>query len=95
MQRASVNGGLIILNNLDSGSHTLKVYNHDGVHLMKFQVLIFMSFSHGFFFWMILMYVVVIASVSFVYYRWNKMRYIQNSNFEEELKHQKKILEID
>jgi hypothetical protein len=30
-QKTSVNGGLIILNNLDSGSHTLKVY-HDGVH---------------------------------------------------------------
>jgi hypothetical protein len=27
-----VNGGLIVLNNLDSGNLTLTVYNHDGAH---------------------------------------------------------------
>jgi hypothetical protein len=27
-----VNGGLIVLNNLNSGNHTLTVYNHDGAH---------------------------------------------------------------
>jgi AraC family chitin signaling transcriptional activator len=94
---ASVNGGLIILNNLDSGRHTLKVYNHDGVHFNEVSSFNFYVAQPWFFsFWMILMYVVVIASVSFVYYRWNKMRYIQKLELrEEELKHQKKILEIE
>jgi hypothetical protein len=43
---------------------------------------------------MILLYLVLIGSI-FIYYRWNKMRYVQKLKLqEEELKYQKKILEI-
>jgi hypothetical protein len=44
---------------------------------------------------MILLYLVLIGSILFIYYRWNKMRYVQKLKLqEEELKYQKKILEI-
>jgi AraC family chitin signaling transcriptional activator len=92
-----VNEGLIILNNLDSGSHTLTIYNHDGVDFNEVSTFDFYVAQPWYFsFWMIMLYLVLIASVLFVYYRWNKMRYIQKLELrEEELKHQKKILEIE
>jgi len=92
-----VNEGLIILNNLDSGSHTLAIYNHDGVHFNKVSSFGFYVAQPWYFsFWMIMLYLVLVASVLFVYYKWNKMRYIQKLELrEEELKHQKKILEIE
>jgi hypothetical protein len=43
---------------------------------------------------MILLYLVLIGSILFIYYRWNKMRYVQNSNYRRKLKYQK-ILEIE
>jgi hypothetical protein len=42
---------------------------------------------------MILLYLVLIGSILFIYYRWNKMRYVQNQITGGELKYQKKILE--
>jgi AraC family chitin signaling transcriptional activator len=94
---APVNGGLIVLNNLDSGNHTLTVYNHDGAHFNEVSSFNFYVAKPWYFsFWMTLLYLVLIGSIFFVYYRWNKMRYVQKLKLqEEELKHQKKILEIE
>jgi K+/H+ antiporter YhaU regulatory subunit KhtT len=45
---------------------------------------------------MILVYLFVIAFIWLLYYRWNKIRYNQRLQLrEEELRHQKKILEIE
>jgi len=42
------------------------------------------------------LYLLIIGTISYLYYKWNKMRYIQKLALrEEELKHQKKILEIE
>lgn len=92
-----LDSGLIVLNNLDSGSHSLVIYNHDGANFNKVSSFTFyVAIPWYFSFWMILLYLVLIATVLFVYYRWNKMRYIQKLKLqEEELKHQKKILEIE
>jgi hypothetical protein len=47
-------------------------------------------------FWMVLVYLLVIAVIGLLYYRWNKIRYNQRLALrEEELRHQKKILEIE
>jgi cbb3-type cytochrome oxidase subunit 3 len=87
---------LIVLNNLNSGNHTLTVYNHDGAHFNEVSNFNFYSKTMVFFFWMILLYLVLIGSILFIYYRWNKMRYVQKLKLqEEELKYQKKILEIE
>jgi AraC family chitin signaling transcriptional activator len=92
-----VNGGLIVLNNLNSGSQTLTIYNHDGANFNEVSSFNFYVTKPWYFsFWMILLYLVLIGSVLLVYYRWNKMRYFQKLKLqEEELKHQKKILEIE
>jgi hypothetical protein len=45
-----VNGGLIVLNNLNSGNLTLTVYNHDGAHFNEVSILILCSKTMVFFF---------------------------------------------
>jgi DNA-binding CsgD family transcriptional regulator/ligand-binding sensor domain-containing protein len=94
---SSVASGLIVLNNLDSGSHSLIIYNHDGATYNKVSSFAFyVAMPWYFSFWMLLLYLVLIGSILLVYYRWNKMRYAQKLKLqEEELKHQKKILEIE
>ena len=88
--------GAVILNNLESGSQKITVYYFDGANYTKaagfaFKVAQPLYFS----FWMILLYIAVISLICWFYYRWNKLRYSQKLALrEEELKHQKNILEL-
>ncbi|MFT5646191.1 MAG: AraC family chitin signaling transcriptional activator, partial [Aureispira sp.] len=93
----AIKGGLIILNNLDNGKHTLNVYKHGGLQYSKLSSFEFAVSKPWYFsFWMILLYLFLVGTILYVYYKWNKMRYIQKLELrEEELKHQKKILEIE
>ncbi|MFV8271189.1 histidine kinase [Flavobacterium sp. GT2N3] len=92
-----VNEGLIVLNNLNSGSNEITVYLHDGLNYTTISSFQFVVAKPWYFsLWMILLYVVVIGGVLYLYYKWNKMRYLQKLELrDEELKHQKKILEIE
>jgi AraC family transcriptional regulator, chitin signaling transcriptional activator len=92
-----VNEGLIVLNNLNSGSHEVTIYHNDGVHYNKVANFQFVVAKAWYFsFWMILVYLIVIGTVLYLYYKWNKMKYIQKLKLqEEELRHQKKILEME
>ena len=92
-----VKEGLIILNNLNSGSHDVTVYINDGLHYNKVSSFQFIVAKAWYFsFWMILVYLIVIGLILYFYYKWNKMKYIQKLKLqEEELKHQKKILEME
>ncbi|MFV7234794.1 histidine kinase [Flavobacterium sp. ZB4R12] len=89
--------GLIILNNLNSGSHDVTIYHNDGLHYNKVSNFQFIVAKAWYFsFWMILVYLIVIGLILYLYYKWNKMKYIQKLKLqEEELKHQKKILEME
>jgi DNA-binding CsgD family transcriptional regulator len=45
---------------------------------------------------MLLIYILLLSVIFYLYYKWNKIRYIQKLALrEEELKHQKKILEME
>jgi AraC family chitin signaling transcriptional activator len=92
-----VKGGLIVLNNLSSGSHEITVYQHDGLHYNTISNFQFMVAQPWYFsLWMIVLYLFIIGMILYLYYKWNKMRYIQKLELrEEELKHQKKILEME
>jgi AraC family chitin signaling transcriptional activator len=89
--------GLIILNNLNSGSHDVAIYNNDGLHYNKISDFQFIVAKAWYFsIWMILLYLIVIGLILYLYYKWNKMKYIQKLKLqEEELKHQKEILEME
>lgn len=92
-----IDKGLIVLNNLNSGSNEIAVYLHDGLNyniISNFQFVV--ANPWYFSIWMIILYVVVIGIILYFYYKWNKMRYLQKLELrDEELKHQKKILEIE
>lgn len=92
-----IKDGLIVLNNMNSGSHKVTIYYFDGLRYNRVSVYDFVVAKPWFFsFWMILLYVLVISVILYLYYKWNKMRYIQKLELlEEEQKHQKKILEIE
>ncbi|WP_284651981.1 helix-turn-helix and ligand-binding sensor domain-containing protein [Flavobacterium terrisoli] len=87
----------IILNNLSSGSHELIVYYNDGeryVQLASFNFTVERPWYISF--WMVLIYVSIIVGAFYLYYKWNKIRYIEKLKLkEEELKHQKEILHLE
>jgi DNA-binding CsgD family transcriptional regulator len=93
----AIKDGLIVLNNLSNGSHIVTIYNHDGLNYSKISNFEFTVAKPWYFsFWMILLYLGLIGTVLFLYYKWNKMQYTQKLELrEEELKHQKKILEME
>ncbi|RZJ53214.1 MAG: histidine kinase, partial [Flavobacterium sp.] len=92
-----ITDGLIILNNLNSGFHSVEIYNHDGATFEKVSNFRFKVAEPWYFsFWMVSLYILIIASVLFLYYKWNKLRYIQKLKLQaEELKHQREILEME
>ncbi|PKB18144.1 histidine kinase [Flavobacterium sp. 5] len=89
--------GLILLNNLNSGSHDVTIYNNDGLHYNKitsFQFVVANAWYYSI--WMILVYLIVVGLILYLYYKWNKIKYIQKLKLqEEELKHQREILEME
>jgi len=93
----SVSNGLIVLNNLSSGGHAIKVYKHDGANYDNVANFEFSVAKPWYFsFWMILLYLLIIGAVLFFYYKWNKLRYMQKLSLQaEELKHQREILEME
>lgn len=92
-----ISDGLIVLNNLSSGYHSVMVYKHDGANYDKVSSLDFKVAEPWYFsFWMILLYLLLIGIVLFLYYKWNKLRYIEKLKLQaEELKHQREILEME
>jgi len=92
-----VKEGLIILNNINSGLHNVIIFHYDGLHYSKISDFEFIGSKPWYFsFWIILIYILMIGFILSLYYKWNKLRYIQKLELrEEELKHQKKILEME
>ena len=89
--------GLILLNNLSSGSHDVTIYSNDGLNYNKIANFQFVVDKAWYFSaWMIFVYLILVGLVLYLYYMWNKIKYIQKLKLqEEELKHQKEILEME
>ncbi|TDP00336.1 LuxR C-terminal-related transcriptional regulator [Flavobacterium sp. 245] len=92
-----ISNGTIVLNNLNSGFHSVEIFKHDGANYDNVAVFEFKVAQPWYFsFWMILLYLLVIGAVLFFYYKWNKLRYTQKLKLQaEELKHQREILEME
>lgn len=87
----------IILNNLNSGTQKLELYHFNGKTYEKKAEYSFKVNNPWYFSGiMVLFYVCVVAGSFYLYYKWNAIRYKQKLKLqEEELRHQKKILEIE
>ncbi|MDN3677299.1 histidine kinase [Flavobacterium paronense] len=92
-----VKSGNIVLNNLSSGNQSLKVYYNNGRNYIAIASYQFKVDKPWYFsFWMILIYVFLISGSFYLYYKWNKIRYLEKLKLkEEELKHQKQILQLE
>ncbi len=88
--------GSFVLSNLESGSQKVNIYFNDGIRYVKIGEYRFTVRNPWYFsFGMIALYLALIASICFLYYKWNNMRYRQKLALrEEEMKHQKDIMEI-
>jgi AraC family chitin signaling transcriptional activator len=89
--------GFIVLNNLNSGSHDIIIYRNNGFNystIANFQFIVAKPWYFSF--WMISLYLIVIGTILYLYYKWNKIRYIEKLKLrDEELNHQSKILEME
>lgn len=89
--------GLVQLNNLGNGTQNIKIYflnenQHTQISSYSFTVQKPWYFS----IWMVLIYITIISLVFFLYYKWNSIKYLQKLKLnEEELKHQKQILQLE
>ena len=93
----SISSGSIKLNNLNSGNQNFKVFHFDGISQNEIANYEFTVARPWYFsIWMILFYLGSIALIFILYYRWNKIRYFEKIKLkEEELKHQKQILQLE
>ena len=92
-----ISEGLILLNNLSSGDHSVTIYKYDGARYDRVSDFSFTVAQPWYFStWMIVLYLLLIGAILFFYYKWNKLRYIQKLNLQaEEQKHQRAILEME
>ncbi|WP_333693982.1 histidine kinase [Flavobacterium sp.] len=89
--------GKITLTHLESGNNTVEVFFTTGNKFEKAAEFSFQVMKPWYLsFWMIVIYCTVIGSILFLYYRWNKIRYLEKIKLkEEELKHHRQIVELE
>lgn len=92
-----VRKGYLLLNNLHSGNQQLEFYSFNGAEYVKVSDFQFDVDNPWYFsVWMVLVYILLISGSFYLYYKWNKLRYMQKLQFkEEELRHQQKIRELE
>jgi AraC family chitin signaling transcriptional activator len=88
--------GRIVLANLGSGSQSLEVFTNSGNRVERIAGYRFkVGYPWYFSFGMIVFYIVFLGAISYLYYKWNNIRYRQKLALrEEELRHQKDIMEL-
>ena len=85
------------MNNLSSGQQKVTIFQFDGegynlVKSFEFKV----SNPWYLSLWIILIYILALSIIFYLYYKWNKIRYQEKLKLkEEELKHQKEIIQIE
>ncbi|RZJ70490.1 histidine kinase [Flavobacterium sp.] len=92
-----VEDGRLVLNNLSGGNQEIGIYTFDGKNYDKIaEYTFYVMFPWYISFWMILVYLLVIAGIFLLYSRWNHLRTKQKLQLqEEELKHQGEIMEME
>lgn len=92
-----IKNGSIYLNNLQSGRHKIDIFSSNGEQFFKVKQFNFKVDQPWYFaIWMIMIYISMIGLVFFLYYKWNKIRYMQKlERKEEDLRHQNEILKLE
>lgn len=92
-----IENGKFILNNLGSGWQNVEIFSYSGNKHVKLGSYSFYVRNAWYFsIYMIVIYILALATIFFLYYRWNNFRYVQKLRLnEEELKHRAQILELE
>ncbi|KOS04857.1 histidine kinase [Flavobacterium akiainvivens] len=92
-----IDNGQFTLSSLGSGKQEVEIYSLEGEKYNKLAAYKFHVKKPWYFsIYMILAYIMAIAGIFFLYYRWNNLRYKQKLKLnEEELKHMTQILELE
>ncbi len=92
-----VENGRLVLNNLSGGNQEIGIYSFDGKTYTKLaDYTFYVKFPWYISFWMILVYLLVVAGIFLLYTRWNYLRTRQKLALqEEELKHKGEIMEME
>lgn len=89
--------GLIQLNNLDYGHQRVSIYIREGAGFKKIGEYQFTVAKPWYIsFWMVMVYLLLIFGGLFLYYRWNKVRYLEKLRLkDEEMRHQQAIYQLE
>lgn len=92
-----IHKGNLTLNNLMSGNQKIDVYYNNGVNYVRVASYQFTVARPWYFsVVMLLVYLTLLSVLLYLYYKWNKIRYTEKLKLkEEELKHQKEIIQIE
>jgi DNA-binding CsgD family transcriptional regulator len=92
-----VKANSIVFNNLLSGNQVVDIYFFDGNKYQNIKSYRFNVQKPWYFsFWMLLFYAVLISLIFYVYFRWNKFRYVEKfKRKEEELHHKNQIEQLE
>lgn len=87
----------IVLNNLSSGKQNVLLYYFDGIQYKEIAKYTFVVTNPWYLsFWMVLIYLLIIAASFYLYYKWNKIRYIEKLKLkEEEINHLNQIEQLE
>lgn len=87
----------LVMNNLGSGTYKIRAFSYNGKENLFVNEFLFTVRNPWFLaWWMFLVYSSVLIVISFLYYRWNKLRFNQKLKLkEEELKHHNEIMQLE
>ena len=87
----------IVINNASSGKQQVLIYYFDGYNYNELANYNFTVTNPWYFsFWMILVYLLFVGVIFYLYYRWNKIRYIEKlRRKEEEINYHNQIAQLE
>lgn len=87
----------IILNTLSSGNYSVTIFENKGdglKEIKKYEFKVKLPWYASF--WMILIYIVLFSIILLIYYKWNKIRFIEKLKLkEEEIKHKIEMKQME
>ncbi len=88
---------ILKLNNVKSGTYHILIYENDGDKLKEIRNYSFkVKMPWYLSIWMIFIYIGLLFFVLWMYYRWNKIRFIEKLKLkEEEMKHQSALIQLE
>lgn len=92
-----INDSKLVLNSITSGNHEISIYSFNRQSKKMIKSLDFYVERPWYAsLWMIMLYILILGVIFYLYYRWNKLKYLSKIQLnEEELKHKSELFRIE